>query len=204
MALDRADAKIFDAMERNGQLDNTMIIFLTDNALFWGEHRMTQKNNLYEEGVHTPFTIRYPPLIPKPVVENRLGSTLDIPFTILQLAGIPIPSNMDGLSMVNLFDGGPWRNALLLEGRPPRGVHAAVHTERYVYAETTGDKSEFYDLQTNPYELGNQIDDPQYQPIIQQLRIQLHLLEAQKGAQPTMAPVWIPTLNPIIVPTPTP
>ena len=204
MALDRADAKIFDAMRRNGQLDNTMIIFLTDNALFWGEHRMTQKNSLYEEGVLTPFAVRYPPLIPKPVVENRLVSTLDIPPTILQLAGIPIPANMDGLSMVNLFDGGPWRNALLLEGWPPRGVYAAVHTERYVYAETTGDKSEFYDLQTNPYELGNQIDDPQYQTIIQQLKIQLHLLEAQKGAPPTMAPVWIPTLSPTIVPTPTP
>ena len=119
MALDRADAKIFDTLKQNGQLDNTMIIFLTDNALFWGEHRMTQKNSLYEEGVHTPFAVRYPPLIPKPVVENRLVSTLDIPPTILQLAGIPIPSNMDGLSLVNLFDGGPWRNALLLEGWPP-------------------------------------------------------------------------------------
>ena len=202
IALDRADAKIFDAMRQNGQLDNTVIIFLTDNALFWGEHRMTQKDSLYEEGVHTPFAIRYPPLIPKPVVKDQLVANIDIAPTILQLAGIPIPSNMDGLSMVNLFEGGPWRNALLLEGWPPRGSYSAIHTERYVYSETTGDKSEFYDLQTNPYELGNQINDPQYQTIIQQLRVQLHELQAQKGAPPTMAPEWIPTLSPTIVPTP--
>ncbi len=202
IALDRTNARIFDEMKKNGQLDNTMIIFLSDNALLWGEHRMTSKNSLYEEAVHVPFAIRYPPLIPKPYVDDRLVANIDIAPTLYQLAGLRIPSNMDGLSMVNLFNGGPWRNALLLEGWPPRGVYSAIHTERYIYSETTGDKSEFYDLQTNPYELGNQIDDPQYQTIIQQLKDQLHRLEKQKGAPPAMDPSWVPALSPTIIPTP--
>jgi arylsulfatase A-like enzyme len=146
--------------------------------------------------------MRYPPLVPKPYVDDRLVANIDIAPTLYQLAGLPIPSNMDGLSMVHLFNGGPWRNALLLEGWPPRGIYSAVHTERYIYSETTGDKPEFYDLQTNPYELGNQIDDPVYQTIIQGLKDQLHQLQKQKGAPPAIAPELIPTLNPTIVPTP--
>ncbi len=204
IALDRVDGRIFNEMKKNGQLDNTVIIFLTDNALLWGEHRMTSKNSLYEEAIHTPFAVRYPPLIPKPYVDSHLVANIDIAPTLYQLAGIPIPSNMDGLSLATLINGGPWRNALLLEGWPPRGTYSAIHTERYIYSETTGDKSEFYDLQVDPYELQNQIDNPYYQTIIQELKDQLHQLEQQHGAPPSMAPDLIPTLSPTIVPSPTP
>lgn len=131
-------------------------------------------------------------------------ANIDIAPTLYQLAGIQIPSNVDGLSLVNLFVGGPWRNALLFEGWPPRGHYTSIHTERYVYSETKGDISEFYDLQTDPYEMTSQINNPAYKDIIDALRQQLHLLVDQHGTPPRLSPELIPTLNPTIVPSQSP
>jgi arylsulfatase A-like enzyme len=188
LELDRTNAKIFDEMKKNGQLDNTVIIYLSDNGVLWGEHRIdTNKNSFYEEAAKVPFAMRYPPLIPKPYVEKRLIANIDIAPTLLQLAGLHIPSNMDGASWVNLFNGGPWRDSLLLEGWPPRGTYSAVHTDRYIYSETVGDKSEFYDLQADPFELQNQVDNPAFQSIIQDLQQRLHKLQKQNG-NPSVMP----------------
>ncbi len=182
IALDRVNARIFEAMKRNGQFDNTVIIYLSDNGLLWGEHRMFSKNSFYEEAARVPFALRYPPLVPTPYREDRLVANIDIAPTFLDLAGLPIPANMDGLSMVNLLRGGPWRQALLIEGWPPRGYYSAVHTGRYIYSETRGDRAELYDLQADPYELENQIDNPAYKGIIASLRPQLYQLQQQHGS----------------------
>jgi N-acetylglucosamine-6-sulfatase len=187
IALDRSNARIFDALKQNGQLDNTVIIYLSDNGLLWGEHRITSKNSFYEEATRVPFALRYPALVPAPYKENRLVANIDIAPTLYQLAGLPIPPGVDGLSLVNLFNGGPWRDALLIEGWPPRGYYSSAHTDRYVYSETVGDKSEFYDLQADPFELQNQIDNPAYREIIQGLQKTLRRLQKQAG-NPTQGP----------------
>ena len=91
---------------------------------------------------------------------------LDAP-TLYELAGINIPYRVDGKSLLALFEPGKkWRDHILLEGWPPRGVWAAVHTDRYVYGETEDDLSEFYDLQVDPYQMDNRINNPAYQDII--------------------------------------
>jgi len=73
---------------------------------------------------------------------------------------------VDGLSLTALFKPEiTWREGVLLEGWPPRGVYSAIHTERYVYAETVDDIAELYDLETDPYELTNLAEDPAYQEI---------------------------------------
>jgi hypothetical protein len=74
-----------------------------------------------------------------------------------------------------------WRESLLIEGWPPRGIFAAMHTGHYVYAETEGDRSEFYDLQADPYQLQNRIDDPVYSEIINDLKEQLHKAKEPEG-----------------------
>jgi arylsulfatase A-like enzyme len=183
IALDRSNAKVFEALQRNGQLDNTVIVYLSDNGMLWGEHRISSKNSFYEEATRVPFALRYPALVPSPYKEDRLVANIDIVPTLYQLAGLPIPSSVDGLSLVNLFNGGPWRDALLIEGWPPRGYYSSVHTDRYVYSETGGDRPEFYDLQEDPFELRNQVDDPRYQQLIAGLKQKLYELRAQSGSQ---------------------
>jgi arylsulfatase A-like enzyme len=184
MELDRTIGDIVSKLKATGQLDNTMIIYLSDNGLQWGEHRLTSdKNSEYEESVRVPFGLRYPPLVPKPYVENRIVANIDIAPTIYQLAGLPIPANVDGTSLVQLFQGGPWRDHILLEGWPERGYWAGIHTQRYAYFETQDDSSELYDLQTDPFQLHNLIGDSAYQTFIAGLKVQL-AAEKQPRASP--------------------
>ncbi|MBK8780213.1 MAG: sulfatase-like hydrolase/transferase [Anaerolineales bacterium] len=188
MALDRTLEKVLAKLEETGEMDNTVIIFLSDNGLHWGEHRfIAQKNTLYEESVHVPYAIRYPPLIPEPYVENKVVANIDIAPTLLDLAGIPIPDEMDGLSLVNLLTRqDDWREGVLIEGWPPRGEFAAIHTERYVYAETVLDQYapssdpqlELYDLEKDPYQMQSVAYDPQYKELIAKLKA---LLEQEKN-----------------------
>jgi hypothetical protein len=81
---------------------------------------------------------------------------------------------VDGVSLVPLLLAGDMHRAgILIEGWPGRGHYAAYHVGNYVYAETKGDKSEFYDLEKDPYQLENAIDDPAYQDMIAEMKIAL-------------------------------
>ena len=123
-----------------GELDNTFVVFMSDNGKFWGEHRITSKNSFYEEAVKVPFAVRYPPLVAKPYVDDQLVANIDIAPTIYELAKVkPSGLKMDGMSLVGLLNKTvTWRENLLLEGWPPRGYFSAIHTGRYVYAENSG------------------------------------------------------------------
>ena len=149
LSLDRTIEKIMGTLVETKTLDDTMVFYISDNGMHYGEHRLNSKNTYYEEAVHVPFAIRYPPLIPNPYIENRVVANIDIAPTLYELAGLPIPENVDGLSLTKLFNpNGTWREGVLLEGWPPRGVYSAIHTEQYLYAETVDDIAELYDLKT--------------------------------------------------------
>src|SRR6185503_18951331 len=68
--------------ELGAKLDNTLIIFTSDNGFFWGEHRLNGKNEMYEEAIRVPLAIRYPPMISSPQVRDELVSMVDISATI--------------------------------------------------------------------------------------------------------------------------
>ena len=180
-SLDRSIDHVMSKLKETNELDKTLVIFLSDNGKQWGEHRMTSKNSYYEESSRTPFGLRYPALVPKPYVENGIIANIDIAPTLYDLAGLPIPSSVDGLSLVKLLHkDSQWRKGILIEGWPGRGVYTAIHTDRYLYAETTGDRTELYDLEKDPYELTNVIDDPQYKDVIAELKVMLEQ-EKNKG-----------------------
>jgi len=171
ISLDRSIGAIMQKLEETGELDNTVVIFLSDNGKHWGEHRMNTKSTAYEEVVKVPFAMRYPALVPTPYIENGLVANIDIAPTIYDLSETRMPKIIDGLSMVNLLNSeGEWRSNLLLEAWPDRGHWKSVHTGQYVYIETVDDISEFYDLLNDPFELENGINDPQYQSIIAELQ----------------------------------
>lgn len=188
ISLDRTIARVMNQLANTGELDNTVVIFLSDNGQFWGEHRFeTPKNRYYEEVIHVPFALRYPPLVPTPYVEDRLVANIDIAPTLLELAGIPIPSSVDGESLVKLLTGsGPWREHLLIEGGILDGTYVGVRSERYFYGENDT-YPEFYDLQTDPYQLQNLIHEPQYQGMIAQYKSLMDGLQTPKFV-PTVTP----------------
>jgi N-acetylglucosamine-6-sulfatase len=192
VSLDRAVGMLMDSLEKQDQLRNTFVLYISDNGKFWGEHRITSKNSFYEEAIKVPFAIRYPPLVPQPYLDDHLVANIDIAPTIYELSKVkPRGLKIDGMSLVGLLNKSvKWREDLLLEGWPPRGFFSAIHTDRYVYAETQGDRSEFYDLQIDPFELTNQVDDPAYKDIIKELQGKLY-----KIREPANAPTLIPDVN---------
>ena len=184
IALDRTIPDLINKLKETGELDNTVIIFISDNGKHWGEHRLDSKSTAYEESVKVPFAIRYPPLIPNPYVDERIVANIDIAPTIYELSETRLPEIMDGTSLVPLFAGETeWRDHILLEAWPDRGAWSAIHTGDYVYIETQDDMSEFYDLTLDPFEMDNAIADPQYQEKITQLQ---KYLQAEK--QPKTSP----------------
>jgi arylsulfatase A-like enzyme len=196
--LDQTVESLLDELSRQGKLDDTLVVYLSDNGHFWGEHRIPWgKNSVYEESSRVPFAVRYPRLVAKSRVETRLVANIDIAPTIYDLAGIPIPTEVDGRSLVPLLAGGSrtnpsvgWREELLLEGWAPpalvkagRAPYAAVHTGRYVYVETQGDRSELYDLVSDPHQLQNQIDNPAYARIVSDLKPRLQRLRGRGAGE---------------------
>ncbi|MBI3170217.1 MAG: sulfatase-like hydrolase/transferase, partial [Chloroflexi bacterium] len=185
VALDRTIPDLINKLTELGELDNTVIIFISDNGKHWGEHRLDSKSTAYEESVKVPFAIRYPPLIPTPYTDDRIVTNIDIAPTIYELSETRIPDSVDGRSMVPLFQGETqdWRDHILLEAWPDRGIWSAIHTGDYIYIETEDDLSEFYDLTRDPFEMENAIDDPQYQEMIAKLQ---QYLQAER--QPRTSP----------------
>ncbi len=117
LAVDRGIARIYETLEEAGELDETMIIFLSDNGFFHGEHRLpAQKGLLYEEAVRVPLLIRLPASLrggaPRPAQIDEAVANIDLPPTILDLVnGAPCrsPSKcrvMDGRSLLGLLRGG--------------------------------------------------------------------------------------------------
>jgi arylsulfatase A-like enzyme len=182
--LDQAVKKLIDWLNEQDKLDNTMIIYLSDNGYMWGEHGLDGKTFSYEESIRVPFAIRYPPLVSKPHLENRLAANIDIAPTVYDLAGIPIPPDVDGRSLLPLLRGeAAWREDLLIEGWPERKLDAhysAIHTDRYVYVETVQERPELYDLASDPYQMQNQADNPAYATILTNLKKRL---EQVRGPQ---------------------
>ena len=183
---DEAIGAVLDTLARQGRIDNTVIFFLTDNGFLWGEHGINGTYVPSDNSSRIVLTVRYPALVPAGSVERRLVANVDIAPTIYQLAGLPIPPEVDGLSLVRLLDGtGPWREELLLEMWPdpilrqPWPPVAAVRTARYVYAESEGDRPELYDFETDPYQLQNRADDPAYASVMTELRERLQRLRRE-------------------------
>jgi arylsulfatase A-like enzyme len=170
-SLDAAVGKMLDALRENGQDQNTLVIYLSDNGLFLGEHRIDGKEMAYEEAVRVPFGIWYPSLAPQPREESRLIANIDIAPTLYELAGLPMPAEMNGRSLVPLLTSTAtdWRAWLLLEAWPYPHPWRAIRTDDFLYVETEGDVNELYDMVNDPYQLQNQYRNPAYAATVREL-----------------------------------
>ncbi len=182
VAVDESVGEVLKALEQTGELDNTLVIFTSDNGYFWGEHGLGDKRFSYEESIRIPMVMRYPKRI-KPgsrIREDVLN--IDICPTALELAGARAPANVHGRSLVPLLGGKAkgWRTSFLAEyflepnfERIP--TWQAVRTSRWKYTRYTEleGMDELYDLQADPYEMRNLIQDAAARKTIEELRTEL-------------------------------
>jgi arylsulfatase A-like enzyme len=99
--IDDSVGRIKQKLAELGISDNTIIVYLSDNGLFYGEHQLFQKASyFYEEQVKTPLIINYPRIISSPGIKNTYVSTIDLAPTLLSMVGLTPPSDMQGKSML--------------------------------------------------------------------------------------------------------
>lgn len=185
-ALDRTVNSFLDELERLKMLDNTVVFFISDNGVMWGEHGLTSKSCVYEAAIKVPFAVRYPALVPQAQVYSELVANIDIAPTIYELAGVPEPAGVNGKSLVSVLQGRggghahlliqDWRGEKVVKIRRP---FAAVHTGRFVYVENKGDRPEFYDLKQDPHQLENGYNNPANKEQIAKLKIKLRELREE-------------------------
>ena len=181
LAVDRAVGTIVDALEQRGRLSNTLIVFTSDNGMLWGEHRWATKLVPYEESIHVPFIVRFDPMIGSPREDEHLVVNIDLAPTFAELARAAAPG-AEGQSLVPLFENvrSPWRSEFLLEhmqhsdGGVP--TYCGVHAERYVYVRYRTGEEELYDLERDPTELANRVENERYAEPRMQMRQRLREL----------------------------
>ena len=170
MAIEEGVGKILNALQETNQLDNTVIVFASDNGYFYGEHGLSVERRLaYEESIRMPLLVRYPRMIKAGTVRDELALNIDVAPTLIELAGVSSPIKVDGHSLVPLLKGADseWRKSFLIEYYSDRVFprirkmgYKAVRTERWKYihyVELDG-MDELYDLKSDPYEMKNIIN----------------------------------------------
>lgn len=187
--IDEGVGSLCDLLEQQQQLDNTVFVFTSDHGYWYGEHGLSVERRLpYEEGIRVPLLVRYPPLIKAGTLIDQFAVSVDLAPTMLELAHVKPDRKLDGESLVPLLRGehpADWRQSFLIEYNSdtvfPRLVkmgYKAVRTPRWKYIqynELEG-MDELYDVQNDPYELDNEIDNPKRQETIKTLQAELQRL----------------------------
>lgn len=164
-AVDRAVGSLVDTLAEEGVLDNTYIVFSSDNGYSLGEHRFIGKDVLTDEALQVPLLVRGPGITPGS--SSDLPVTLvDLPTTFAALLGVSPAWQVDGTSLAPTLrgDGQAFRDTTLIQTGRTLGdgwSHRGVRTERYLYG-TDGTDGFLYDRLLDPEEMVNRIDDPAY------------------------------------------
>lgn len=196
-AVDDSVATVFQTLEKLGKLDNTIIIFSSDNGFMVPDEKRirSDKRVACDQSIRIPFLMRYPPSVKPGTTVDKMVLNIDLLPTLLDFAESSIPSQIQGRSFKPLLTGEPveWRKAFLYQyfmedwvpGIP--GVQC-VRTEKWKYMaypdikahtelyKTLDDMDELYDLQKDPGELHNLAENPEYKSQLQTMQLELKKL----------------------------
>jgi arylsulfatase A-like enzyme len=191
-SVDRSIQAVMNKLQTLGLLDNTIIVYTSDNANSFGEHGYTTKRCYYDECLRMPLWIRYPLAggTPATRIDGHLIGNVDIAPTLAELAGTDLNwSPVNGRSLAPLLRGeqpSPWRDAVLVENRGGQtfqqgariGRYWGLRTPQYTYVELsdTGE-TVLFDHASDPYELDNVAADPSYAGVVTLLHDQLAIMQ---------------------------
>jgi arylsulfatase A-like enzyme len=177
-AADDALGRLLDVLDELGLADDTVVVFASDNGFYDGEHGLLDKRSVYDESLRIPMLVRYPRAVPKGKVADELVLNIDLAPTFLDLAGAPIPPEMQGRSWKPLFKGKvpDWRTSFLaeyfLENRfPGTPTLVAVRTENAKLIKYPGREewTELFDLAADPYETKNLVGNPESKTLLERM-----------------------------------
>lgn len=190
VAVDEGVGKVLDFLEANNLAENTIVIYTTDQGFYLGEKGWFDKRFMYEESLGMPMVMKYPKEIEKGTVVTALTQNLDFAETFLDFAGVNIPGDMQGKSLRPLLNKSnntdDFRDAIYYHYYDFPAFHMVkkmygVRTNRYklIHVYDNIDQWEMYDLQTDPQELNNIVDNPEYETIKAELFKKLEELQKE-------------------------
>jgi arylsulfatase A-like enzyme len=168
--VDEKIGEILDALEARGCMDNTLIIFCSDHGENLGDHNLAYKWLMYDSVTHIPLIIRYPDQARQGEQVSELASLMDLGPTILEAAGVPVPTYLEGQSLMSYAqeDGeSDPRKYVFCEDNYQIMMRSQTHKMVYYIGQEEG---ELYDLDADPGELWNRWSDEDYADIKSTLR----------------------------------
>lgn len=199
MGVDNSIGRVLKFLEENDLDKETLVIYMGDNGFAFGEHGLIDKRTAYEESMRVPLLARCPALIKPETKIKQMVLNIDIGPTILELAGVKTPAQMQGRSFVPLLEkkDAPWRDRVFYEyywenAFPQTPTQYAVRTDRYKFIRSQGvwDIDQLYDIQKDPYEINNLIRDPDLQDTAKELNQELwDWLEKTDGLYIPLKPI---------------
>ena len=183
--------RVLSYLKENGLEENTIVIYSSDQGFFLGEHGFFDKRFMYEESLKMPFVIRYPGKIKPGIVIDDIISNIDFAPTLLNMAGVSIPDHVQGKSFFNNLNGKTskdWQKSMYYHYyeypyyhrvQPHYGIRNKRYKLIHFYYDI--DVWEFYDLQKDPLEMNNLINDTSYFKIIKSLKTEIYDLKKSYG-----------------------
>jgi arylsulfatase A-like enzyme len=188
-AVDKSVGEILDYLKATGLDKNTVVIYCSDQGFFLGEHGWFDKRWMFEESYKTPLLIKWPGTVKPGSVNNDMVSNVDFAETFLEIAGIRVPDDMQGRSMVPVLKGktpSNWRKEHYYHYYEFPAVHSVkrhygISTDRYklIHFYNDIDEWELFDLKKDPNEMKNVYNDPSYIEVKADLHKRLDNLRAK-------------------------
>ncbi|RIK84701.1 MAG: sulfatase [Planctomycetota bacterium] len=188
-SVDDSVGKVLDYLDEAGLAENTVVVYASDQGFYLGEHGWFDKRFMYEQSLRTPLLIRWPGVTKGGATDDHIVSNLDFAETLLDMAGVAIPPDMQGRSLAPILRGAPpddWRKSFYYhyyEGPPaPHTVaeHYGVTDGRYKLIHYyTLDQWELFDLVNDPHEMQSVYGHPDYARPRQRLQDELSRLRSE-------------------------
>ena len=173
--LDACLGRVVDAVEESGVADNTVIVFATDHGDSMGSHKHFEKaGTMYEEVFRIPLIVKLPGA--RAQRSDRFVRLMDLMPTILELAGIDPPDGVDAVSLLPLLRGEQppaWSDSVYCEHHGEvwgYQTQRMVRTRGWKYVYNAHDIDELYDVQGDPWEMDNRIDDPAAGAVLREMK----------------------------------
>jgi len=202
-SVDDSVGRMYETLQKMGELDNTLIVFCGDNGFLLGEHGMIDKRTMDEASIRVPLLVRYPKLIKPGTKIDEMVLNIDLAPSILNICGVAPFAHAHGQTFKPLFSGDTlnWRKSFLYEYNyekqfPYTPNVRGVRTAEWKYIHyPPGDlspekhKAELYNLKDDPEEKKNLIDNPKYASKVTELKMELQRLQDETGALPDAMPL---------------
>jgi len=176
--IDTCVGRMLSAIEQAGIADNTIFLFSTDHGDATGSHKHFEKSGtMYDEVFRVPLLVKVPGGEPR--VVSEFVRLMDLMPTFVEWGGGEIPEGLDGRSIVPLVNGKEpegWPDSVYCESHGEVWGYSSqrmVRTERWKYVYTPHDMDELYDLEADPAEMNNLIDDASHADVLKNMKARL-------------------------------